>query len=116
VAHDHRPPGGRRDDGRSRRAAIQHSNLAEEIAGVQRGPGLAVHLDGRLSLKEDVEAVRSAALLDQGVVRLQLHVIGAAGQELELLAGATREQGHAGQSVNFRVAHARERYPRQGGQ
>src|SRR6476646_1376458 len=70
VAHDHRPRRGCRDDCRSRRASIQHPDLAEEIAGVKRRPPLAVHLDRRLSIEQDVEAVRGVSLLDQGFARL----------------------------------------------
>jgi len=75
---------------------------------VNRGPILAVDVDCRLALEQDVEAVRRAALGDQGVARLEVDLIGAAGEELELLAAAAGKQRNAAESVRFLVAHRRQ--------
>src|SRR5487761_509926 len=112
VAHDHRPRWQSRDHRRRRRPAIQHPDLAEEIAGVQGRPGFAVHLHARPALEQKVEAVGGSALLDEGVIRFQVHLVGAAGQELELLAAAPGEQRNAADCVHFRVAHGGRIPPR----
>src|SRR5207249_5819510 len=101
VAHDVEPAG---REGRHRRrahAAVDHADLAEEVARLHDPTLLAVDLDLGLAFQLDVEGVARLALADQGLARGDVHLVALAGDELKLLRAAAREQRHTAERLEL---------------
>src|SRR5262249_61622489 len=105
VAHDEQSAVGERRHGRGAYAAIDHADLAEEVAWIQDPPLLAVDVDLRPAFQLDVEGVARSALADQRLARLDVHLVALPADELQLPSRAVGEQWHPAERGQLGIVH-----------
>ena len=84
MAEHHRLDRAVGDHGCGRRSAVEHADFAEELSRTQPGDRLAGPRHLHVAAGDDEEGFRWLAFGDHGLPRLQLNLVDAARQELEV--------------------------------
>src|SRR5256886_11132661 len=84
MAHPEKAGGRPGGDGGCRKATVEHADLAEEVAGLQNPPSLAVDLDFGLALEKYVKRVACAILTRESLAGRHGHLVTLFGDELAL--------------------------------
>src|SRR4029077_6193084 len=92
------------DDGRVSGGLLEQRELAEGVARAEGRDLAAVSAHAGGPAEDHEELVARLALGDQGLSRRDSDVLGPAGDELEVLAGARREEGNLLEVVDERIA------------
>src|SRR2546430_2075513 len=93
------------------RSVVDEGDLAEEIAGAKSPLTLGgVHLGA--ALQDDEEVSAALALLGQDPARRDVDLVGAGGDERELLVVAAAEERHRAQTFDTGICHGAEFSPR----
>ena len=92
-------------DGCRARALVDQRDLAEVVAGAERGPVLAVHGDLRVPLADDEEAGAALTFARDRVAGGVVPLLERVGDPLEVALLEAREQGHSGDRLGRGAGH-----------
>src|SRR5260370_19938438 len=90
---------------------MEHADLAEKVPWHELASQIAVDVDPCLTVEQHIKGIARLSLRGQDLSGRRVHLIGSAGDELQLMLGERRKQRDLAECLDLGIVHRPAAYP-----